>query len=85
VEHFADTHKTLIALHLQTGTSYKQMMEPESWVLSQHICDHLCAKRQPGAPKLVLFMTNRPSVYYSPPECVYLPAALCNSVDVVVN
>eukprot|EP00038_Savillea_parva_P020405 m.31267 g.31267 ORF g.31267 m.31267 type:complete len:1384 (+) comp4787_c0_seq1:244-4395(+) len=66
--HFSQRHKTLIAMHLQTGTSYKQIMEPESWVLSQHVADHLCTDRPKGMPKLVFFMTNRPSVYYSPPE-----------------
>jgi hypothetical protein len=60
--YFAQKHKTLIAMHLQTGTSYKQIMEPESWMLAQSVADHLCAKRRPGMQKIVLFMTNRPSV-----------------------
>ena len=74
LQFFADRkpNGTLVVLHLQTGTSYKLISDPESWILAKHISDKLIKNRNRVLPKLVLCVVSRPSVYYSPDEFVHM-------------
>ena len=74
LQFFADRkpNGTLVVLHLQTGTSYKLISDPESWILAKHISDKLIKNRNLTLPKLVLCVVSRPSVYYSPDEFVHM-------------
>eukprot|EP00051_Salpingoeca_urceolata_P007099 m.94209 g.94209 ORF g.94209 m.94209 type:complete len:1161 (+) comp15115_c3_seq1:1094-4576(+) len=56
---FAELCPTLILLHLKTGTATRSNVDPESWVLAEHV-SHLAAHRQTMSHALVISVVTRP-------------------------
>eukprot|EP00039_Didymoeca_costata_P023143 m.6119 g.6119 ORF g.6119 m.6119 type:complete len:1303 (-) comp3487_c0_seq1:443-4351(-) len=68
---FSEKYPVLLSLYFKTGSSAVGAQDKESWQFAQHVAERIMSQHgRKSVNRIVMAITNRPSVYSSPNEFI---------------